>query len=48
VVHTSCRPSSSFNPSPDVAHVADAPDSADDDVDSPFHERPMIEPFNRG
>ena len=49
MVHTSCRPSSSSNPSPDVAHAADALDSAvDDDADPPLHERPMIEPFNRG
>ena len=49
VVQTSCRPSSSSNPSSVVAPVADAPDLAvDDDVDPPFHERLMIEPFNRG
>jgi len=47
VVHTSCRPSSSFNPSPDVSPAVDAPDSAADDVHPPLHERPMIEPFNR-
>ena len=47
MVHTSCRPSSSSNPSPDVALAADAPNSAiDDDVDPPLHERSMIEPFN--
>ena len=36
MVHTSYRPSSSSNPSPDVAPAADASDSAvDDDVDPP-------------
>ena len=49
MVHTSYRPSSSSNHSPDVAPATDASDSAiDDDVDPPLHERPMIEPFNGG
>ena len=48
VVHSSCRPSSSSNSSPDVAPTADAPDSVANDVDPPLHERPMIKLFNRG
>jgi len=48
VVHIASRPSSSSNPSSDLAPTTDAPDSATDDIDSPLHERSMIEPLIEG
>jgi len=38
VVHITFRPSSSSNPSPDLAPTIDALDSVGDDIDPPLHE----------
>jgi len=45
-LHNIAIPSPSSVPSPNIVGTSDTIDVVD--VDPPLHERPMIEPFNRG
>lgn len=48
LLHTPCISSSIFVPSPDISNTSYALNSIVDEVDSPFHDWQLIEPYGQG